>query len=127
MVCEGREPKPPQLWPDFWTTGVVAVEDPKYGGIALEYMGLPLHSWQSRMLDDGSYWMWLGWAFNRGGAPGLTGLLYFARTWQRWKALEFVSYRPDVFRAVFNGVDGNGRINGQEVGVTAAPYIPDWL
>lgn len=126
MACTSKPIKAARTLPNWSFQGVATLQDPKYGKITLVYQGLPLHSWKSEALPDGSYWMWLGWSFTRASNATLTGRLFFARSWETWQPLALLSVRADLFQSTWQGQDGNGRMKDQEVTITASPEEVPW-
>lgn len=105
--------------PPWFPVGTVTVDDPDYEQVTLTLCELPLTCYKSDPLPDGSSWMWLGSCVWKSSQSPLSGMLFFARTWEAWRALDFVSMNSNESTSNWEGVNGHGRILGATVTVTA--------
>lgn len=106
-------PCPPPLQvqtrrPPWYPSATVTVEDPDYGTVTLTLAESSLTCYKSLPLPDGSAWMWLGTSVWRSLTTPLSGQLFFAKAWEQWRPMEFVSM--NVFTSTWAGVHGIGRV-----------------
>lgn len=122
--CPPPIQQPARLRPNWYPTGTVTVYDPDYEAVALTPCPLPLHCWKSQPLPDGSMWMWLGAPWYRAQYTALSGMLFFAPSWERWSVCQFNELIPWSWECSWTGQAGQGRIAGIDVTVDAPP--PNW-
>lgn len=117
--CPAKKQSPPVVRPPWYDSGTPVVSDPLYGDIPLVLSPKPLKCYKSAAMPDGSYWMWLGGPWYRAVESPLSGMLFFALTWEYWSLLQYVSKDANNGSSVWIGSDGNGRMKGVQVTITA--------
>lgn len=129
LPCPFTPQKPPSVRPPWFLNGVPVVDDPQYGLTSLTACPAPLSCFKSAELPDGSYWMWLGGPWYGSKYSPLSGMLFFAVSWERWILLAYVSMRwggkwvvpPYLWQSTWAGIPGTGRMIAQQVTIAAPP------